>query len=152
VNRQRRVNMTETAELSKANLVVNVDIKYYVFRNKFIALYPYGSFSSTQANLYLTQQTAPIDVNSLVSESGNAAHLEHFSGGVMLGAGIDFQNLEIGESIFYTFKVGYRFSPEGAYEWELPYTTLTNAPADAFNTLFITLGLGFSLNWGRLKK
>jgi hypothetical protein len=88
----------------------------------------------------------------LISESGNAAHLEHFSGGIMLGAGIDFQILKIEDSIFYTFKVGYRFSPETPVEWESMYATLTNAPADTFNSLFITLGLGFSANWGKLKK
>lgn len=117
-----------------------------------MALYPYGSLSSTQANLYLTQQTAPTDVNSLISENGNAAHLEHFSGGIMLGAGIDMQHLWNNDSAFLTFKLGYRFSPDGAYEWESSYTTLTSAPADAFNSLFITLGLGFSANWGGLKK
>ncbi|MFP4092265.1 MAG: hypothetical protein ACLFUB_16070 [Cyclobacteriaceae bacterium] len=151
MNRQVRSHPNDMTQLSRVILVVNFDMKYYVFRNKFMGLYPYASLSSTETNLYLTQQTDPIDVNELIAGNGNAAHLQHFAGGVMLGAGIDIHYSWNKESLFMTYKIGYRFSPEGAYEWEPAYTTFTNAPTDAFNTLFITAGMGFNLNWGRLK-
>ncbi|MFP4092266.1 MAG: hypothetical protein ACLFUB_16075 [Cyclobacteriaceae bacterium] len=145
INRQFRVNPNEKTELSRVSLVANMDMKYYVYRNKMMTLYPSFSLATTQTNLYLTRQTAPVDVNELITGSGNAAHLQHFAGGFMLGAGIDFQRFCVEEDEaypFYTIKIGYRFSPEGVNEWGSAYTTFINVPEDAFNTFFITLGIG----------
>jgi hypothetical protein len=73
--------------------------------------------------------------------------LEHFAVGINVGIGVDLTTLDQEGLYLLGLRMGYRFSPEGAYPWESSLTQITNAPMDTFNHFFVQLNLGGGLNW-----
>lgn len=145
---QTRQREDTGSRIVRLAITTNLYTGFYVYRKPGFTLYPYVALSGTDASLYLSRPTAPAPLAGLLA-TGNTVQLGHFSAGVILGLGIDLQDVTKANSVFESLKVGYRFSPEGAYAWESAFTAISNAPADRFNYWFFQLNLGTAWHWRR---
>lgn len=148
VNYQAREREDENSQLVRKALTTQLYAGVYVFRKPdWLAIYPYTALSFTEAAVYLTKPTPPTPLNGLLAVPGNTVKLNHFSGGMVVGIGIDMQDSKKIVSIFQSFKVGYRFLVEAPYDWESRFTMLSNVPADRFNYWFIQFNFGGAWHW-----
>ncbi len=143
-NRQRE---DTNSQLTRLALTTNLITGFYLYQRSWFAVFPYVGLSATSASVYLSKPTAPVSVNGLLTSPGNTVKLTHFSGGLVLGLGIDLQNADKPNSVFESLRIGYRISPDGAYPWESRFTAISGAPADRFNYWFFQLNLGTAWHW-----
>lgn len=148
---QTRQREETGSALARLALTTNLITGLHVYKKSWFAVFPYVGLSATDASVYLSKPTATATVNSLLASPGNTVQLGHFSGGFVFGLGIDLQNADRSDSVFESFRIGYRISPEGAYPWESRFTQLGGAPADNFNYWFFQLNLGAATHWTRAR-
>lgn len=137
------------SRLTRLALTTNLYTGFYVYQKSWFAVYPYVGLSATDALVYLSKPTAPASVGGLLASPGNTVQLSHFSGGLVVGVGVDLANANTPNSVFESLKIGYRISPDGAHPWESRFTAVSSAPMDRFNYWFFQLNLGTAWHWRR---
>lgn len=153
ISQQRRENLDSGTEFRRSILSTNFNLAYYVYRSKVgkvgntIAFYPFSGISTNETNLYLSKPTQAQSIQQLLISPQNTSQLEHFAVGINIGIGIDIARLHEEGMFIAGIRMGYRFSPEGAYEWESSFTNITNAPSDSFDHFFIQVNFGGGFNW-----
>ena len=149
---QQRENLEAETEFRRSIFSTNVNFAYYLYKSKVsdvgtIAFYPFTGISTNETNLYLSRPTQGQSIEQLLESPQNTSQIEHFAVGINIGLGIDITTL-YGEGMFLTgIRLGYRLSPDGAYQWESSFTNITNAPSDSFDHFFIQINFGGGLNW-----
>jgi len=144
---QKRQRGDTGSNLVRTAITSNINFGFYIYQGTWFSLYPYTAISGTEASIYLSKQTPATTLNSILATPGNTVQMGHFSGGVIVGVGVDLHNLTKSNSVFESLKIGYRISPDSPYAWESPFTSFSDAPADKFNYLFIQLTLGTAWHW-----
>lgn len=153
VAHQRRENLALQTEFRRLILSTNLNLAYYVYTTEVgqvgntFALYPFSGISTNDTNLYLSRPTQDQSIQQLLEAPGNTSQLEHFAVGINVGIGVDITRLHQEGMFLMGIRMGYRFSPEGAYAWESSFTNITNAPIDSFDHFFIQINFGGGFNW-----
>jgi hypothetical protein len=146
---QTRSSERFQSALVRTSYTAKLYTAFQVYRNSWLAFSPYLALSGTEAAVFVSKQTGTSSLDDLLAAPGNTVELHHFSGGIVLGARIDFQKIWKENSALGSFRIGYRLDPEPGHPafWNSRFTALTNAPVDHFNYFFFQLNIGTAWNW-----
>lgn len=149
LNLQTRTN--DSFSLKRHSNLTTLYFGYRVFERKSTSLSPFVGIGLTDSRVILSRNTISNTLNNFLTQGGNATDINHLQEGVVFGLSIDANRIYKHEDpLFGSFRAGYMWAPY-AYEWQVPFGQLQNAPVDQLNHFFIQMRIGAMLNWSDWK-
>ncbi|MCA4898490.1 MAG: hypothetical protein ACK5UP_16705 [Bacteroidota bacterium] len=149
LNLQNRTN--DSFSLKRQSNLTTLYFGYRVFEWGSSSLSPFVGIGLTDSRVILSRNTTSNTLNNFLTQGGNATDINHTQEVVIFGLSLDVNRIYKHESpLFGGFRAGYMWAPY-AYEWQLPFGQLQNAPVDRLSHFFVQMRIGAMLNWNDWK-